>query len=111
MPTDDKFDYHTDVLAEDDDTDRLTARGTRPRLTLRSNADFLKVFQFLEVADGYDGNLVGVFEEDVAMLLYNVLCPVEFEDEGGTTLTLLQDAVHADKYTLAWHQLRNDHLG
>ena len=77
MSTDDKFDYHTDVLAEDDDTDRLMARGTRPRLTLRANADFTKVFQFLEVADGYDGNLVGVYEEDVAMLFRVVEPPVD----------------------------------
>ena len=60
MPTDDKFNYHPDVLAEDDETDRLTARGTRPRLTLRANADFTKVFQFLEV-DCTSGPIVGQY--------------------------------------------------
>ena len=106
MPSTDEFNYHPDILAEDDEDERLTARGPRPRLTLQADADFLKVFKFLEVAEGYaDGNLVGVFEEDVAALLLNVLTPSEFEDGGGNTLTLMQNAVDAAKYTLAWRRL------
>ena len=47
----------------------------------------------------------GVFAEDVAALLLNVLTPSEFEDGGGNTLTLMLDAVDAAKYTLAWRRL------
>ena len=109
MPSTDEFNYHPDILAEDDEDERLAARGPRPRLTLQADADFLKVFKFLEVAEDYaDGNLVGVFEEDVAALLLNVLTPSEFEDGGGNTLTLMLDAVDAAKYTLAWRRLVAD---
>ena len=52
MPSTDEFNYHPDILDEDDEDERLTARGPRPRLTLQADADFLKVFKFLEVAEG-----------------------------------------------------------